>query len=246
MLIGNGNIEALAQGAPVIESFGTDELQLEQVETLQVLCEIQGAGTDSLLPPALHPTLPPAVTWLVQRVPESPWGPFGLAQCRIECRSGLRPRGFLRTGVIDNPQAAEALSTRWGYRLRAGHVALDRGYDRVRATVAVEERTILDLAARAPQPLDPHDVYYVANMNLADSPHGLRLVQVDSAFEVERAERGSPIIDCFDAGAWDSEGVRPSYPVSASFTVGRVTLPRLRYICRPDILAFEGTERVDT
>ena len=48
MLIGNGNIEALAQGAPVIESFGTDELQLEQVETLQVLCEI-GADIVALL-----------------------------------------------------------------------------------------------------------------------------------------------------------------------------------------------------
>jgi len=38
--------------------------------------------------------------------------------------------------------------------------------------------------------------------------------------------------------------VRPSHPVSASFTTAAVTLPALRYVCRPDVLAFVGTERV--
>jgi hypothetical protein len=39
--------------------------------------------------------------------------------------------------------------------------------------------------------------------------------------------------------------VRPSDPIAASFSVANVTLPRLRYVCRPDVLAFEGSERVD-
>jgi hypothetical protein len=34
--------------------------------------------------------------------------------------------------------------------------------------------------------------------------------------------------------------------VAASFTLASVTLPALRYVCRPDVLAFEGSERVDT
>jgi hypothetical protein len=36
----------------------------------------------------------------------------------------------------------------------------------------------------------------------------------------------------------------PSYPISASLTAGSMALPRLRYVCRPDVWAFDGTERV--
>ncbi len=104
---------------------------------------------------------------------------------------------------------------------------------------------ILDLSLDDPQALRSADAYFVANMHLANTPNGLRLVQVDPDFEVERAERGRPVIRHFDPEAWNSVGVRPSHPVAALFTVGAVTLPALRYVCRPDVLAFEGSERVD-
>jgi hypothetical protein len=245
MLIGSADPDVLAQGAPTLPSFGTEAVELCGVETLQVFCEIERKGTDALLPPGLHPTLPPAVTWLVQRVAESPWGAFGMAQCRIECRSGLRPRGFLRGGVADNEQAAAELAARWGYALQPGAVRLKRGYDEIRATVSLDGEEVLDLALCDPIPLRIADAYYVANMNLARTPNGLRLVQVDPRFEVERAERGRPAIHRFEAAAWRSEGARPSHPVAASFTIATVTLPALRYVCRPDVLAFVGAERVD-
>jgi hypothetical protein len=82
-------------------------------------------------------------------------------------------------------------------------------------------------------------------MNLAHTERGLRLLQVDPDYQVERAERGTAVLDAFDAAAWQSDAVRPSYPVVASFSIATVTLPRLRYVCRPDVLAFHGTERVD-
>ncbi len=245
MLVGTADLQSLAQGAPTLPDFDTKPLRLDGVETLQVFCEMERAGAESLLPPGLHPTLPPVVTWLVQRIADSPWGPFGLAQCRIECRSGLRPRGFLRAGIIDNEAAATQLAARWGYTLRSGDVALERGYDRSCARVTRSGEAILDLMLEDPQPLRSEDAYHVANMHLAKTPNGLRLVQVDPDFEVERVERGRPIIRRFDAAAWNSVGVRPSHPVSALFTVGAVTLPALRYVCRPDVLAFEGSERVD-
>lgn len=37
---------------------------------------------------------------------------------------------------------------------------------------------------------------------------------------------------------------RPFYPVSASLAQGRLTLPKRRFVCRPDKLAFTGTEPV--
>ncbi len=246
MLTGTADPAALARDAASLESFATEPEKLLGVETLQIAWEIERAGADALLPPGLHPTRPPLVTWLVQRFPESPWGPFAMAQCRVECRSGLRPRGFLRGGVIDNAEAREQLALRWGYALDRGEVHLSRSYDEIRAQVAPGERTILAAALSDPMPLRNEDAYYVANMNLAHTPSGLRLVQVDPEFEVERAERGRPVLERFDAEAWRCAGVRPSDPISASFTVATVTLPALRYVCRPDVLAFEGSERVDT
>ena len=73
---------------------------------------------------------------------------------------------------------------------------------------------------------------------------GLRLVQVDPAFSVERAERGEPLVTAFDGDAWGVAELDPSYPVSASLTTGTMRLPRLRYVCRTDVWAFDGTERV--
>ena len=245
MLVGTADPKLLADGAPKLVDFGAEPLTLSGVETLQIVSEIEREGADALLPPGLHPTVPPIATWLVQRMPESPWGSFQLAQCRIECRSGLRPRGFLRSGVIDNPRAAAELAARWGYRLCAGEIRLARGYDRIDAHVWLGGEAILDVALLDPMPLRPEDAYTVSSMHLAHTPLGLRLLQVEPQFEVERAERGQPQIRRFAAGAWRSQGVQPSHPVSALFTLARITIPRLRYACRPEVLAFQGTERVD-
>ena len=245
MLVGTGDPERLARAAAAMEGFATTPEKLLGVETLQIACEIARAGADELLPPGLHPTRPPVVTWLVQRVPESPWGPFALAQCRIECRSGLRPRGFLRGGVIDNEAARDALAARWGYGLALGAPRLARGYDEIRARVSRGDADVLEVAMRDPMPLRNADAYYVASVHLAHTPRGLRLVQVDPDFDVARAERGRPLAQHFDAEAWRCGGLRPSAPVSGSFSVADLTLPALRYVCRPEVPAFLGTERVD-
>lgn len=246
MLVGSADPQVLARLAPKVARFDSEALTLPSVETLQIISEIERAGADALLPPGLHPTLPPLATWLVQRIPESPWGGFQLAQCRIECRSGLRPRGFLRLGVIDHPVAAAELAARWGYALVVGEIRVARGYDRIEARVSLAGEPILEVALQDPMPLRPEDAYSVASMHLAHTPNGLRLLQVDPEFAVERAERGRPLIGRFDASAWRSEGALPSHPVSALFTLARMTLPRLRYVCRPDVPAFEGAERVNS
>jgi hypothetical protein len=246
VLVGTGDPAALARGAATMAGFDTAPEKLHGVETLQIAFEIERAGADELVPPGLHPTRPPVMTWLVQRVPESPWGPFALAQCRVECRSGLRPRGFLRGGAIDNEAARAALGARWGYALVPGELRLSRSYDEIRARVAIAGAPVLELALRDPMPLRNADAYYVASVHLAHTPRGLRLVQVDPDFEVARAERGRPLVERFDAESWGCAGARPSAPVSGSFSIADVTLPALRYVCRPDVLAFLGTERVDT
>ena len=243
MLSGSARPETLGRGAPAVADLATEAATLEDVQTLQVLCEFSSDLAQALLPPALHPTLPGVVGFTVQRVGSSPWGPFAMAQTRIECRSGVRPRGYLIGAVVDNAAAAAALSSRWGYRVMPGEVRLRRFYDQVRAEVTIAGREVLGLGLRDPEPLSTADVQYVASMNLATTPKGLRLIQVDPAFTVDRAERGEPQVTAFDADAWGVPDLDPAYPISASFTAGTMTLPRLRYVCRTDVWAFDGTER---
>jgi hypothetical protein len=245
MLIGTANIDELAARAPVMETLDVGEpVVCEQADVLQVLYEIATPQRDAMLPPALHPTDPPIVTWLFYRCPASPWGSFAMAQTRIECRSGLRLRAFLVSAVVDNAIAAAALGQRWGFILQAGRIELQRYYDSTRAAVISNGTTILDILVSDPEPLSAADLQYVANMNLAHTSHGVRLVQVEPRYQVHRVERGRPRLLAFDGAAWGDARIQPVYPVSASLAVADITLPRIRFVCRPDVLAFEGTEAV--
>jgi hypothetical protein len=245
MLIGSANVDELALSAPSIDHFDGAPVACEQAEVLQVMYEIATPYREAMLPPALHPTDPPLVSWLFHRCPASPWGSFAMAQTRIECRSGLRLRAYLVSAVVDNPSAADALRQRWGFTIRAGRIELHRHYDSTRATVVTDRGTILDMIVSDPDPLSPGDVQYVANVNLAHTPRGLRLVQVEPRYQVQRVERGTPRVVTFDGAAWGDARIEPIYPVSASFALADVTIPRIRYVCRPDTLAFDGTEAAD-
>jgi len=247
MLVGTADAAALFKERAVeMTRIDTDAEMLEDVVVLQVLCEIESSEECAMLPPGLHPSLPPLVNWQAWSVPASPWGPFTLATTRIECRSGLRPRGLLTGAFSNSAAAAEALRERWGYSVRVAEVALERRYDEVRCSVALPgpDDEILDIGLRDPVPLGMTDVQYVASLHAANTERGLRLVQCDPRIEPERAERGQPIIDHFDAGAWGEERIAPFYPVSASVVTAQVTLPRLRFVCRPGEMAFTGTEHV--
>jgi len=244
MLFGTADLETLAADAPRMEQLDTEALVLPGAAVLQVAFEMPASARECLLPAGLHPTDPPLASIVVWRCAESPLGAFALAQLRVSCRSGLRPRAFLTGAVIDDAAAGQALAARWGFRHRVGRVELSRQYDTVTAAVALDGRTILAVALRDPDPLGPHDVQYTASMHLAHTPRGLRLVQVDPTFAVERAERGRAALTAFDGAAWGDARIAPVHPVSASIARADVTLPRLRYLCRPDLWAFEGTEGV--
>ena len=242
MLQGTGHVADFEKEAPRMESLDTEALGFANAEVMQVLCEIYSEDVCDLLPPALHPTLPPVVCWSIYRFPETEWGEVRLAQTRIECRSGLRPRGLLVSAVTDNPAAGRALAARFGFRIRDGVVGLRRSYDEIRAEVEIDGELVLDVGLRDPDRLDAGTIQFVSSIHPATTPRGFRLVQVDTRHDIERAERGDPIVEEFEADAWGDERIEPAYPISAIFGVGEVTLPKLRYVCRPDVMAFEGTE----
>ena len=219
-------------------------VSLDGAELVQAMFELRTVGRESALPPALHPTNPPTLVVQAWRCPESPWGAFELAQVRVQCRSGLRPRGFVVGCVVDNGIAADALAGAWGFAPTSGAVRLRRFYDETTVEVDVAGVEILRFSGRDPDPLGQDDVAYSSTLNLAHTPNGLRLVQLDMAHAVTRVERVHPSLLRFDAAAWGNPALDPWYPVSATVAVGTMTLPPVRFCCRPDVLAFEGTEAV--
>ena len=242
MLTGTAAVESLRAGR--VPSWDVEPVTLEGFEVVQALFELRVATRESVLPPALHPTNPPTLAVQVWRAATSPWGAFELAQVRVQCRSGLRPRGFVTGCVVDNEAAGDALAAGWGFTPTFGDVRLRRFYDETTVEVDVGGRPVLRLSGADPDPLGAHDVSYSSTLNLAETPNGLRLVQLDLDVVPDRVERLHPRLDVFDADAWGNELLDPWYPVSASVAVGTATLPPVRYVCRPDVLAFQGTETV--
>jgi hypothetical protein len=244
MLAGTAAPEELVAHAATLDDFATDPVTLPDARVLQALFEIRVAGRQSSLPPGLHPTNPPTLVVQVWVCPDSPWGPLRLAQARVGCRSGLRPRGFVQGCICDNATAVDALRRRWGFPAQAGNVTCDERYDGVWASATLGDHPLVELAALGPEPLGPDDVSYTTAVALAHTPNGLRLVQIDTDLAVSRAERLRPRLEHFATGAWTHPSVQPTHPVSASIARGSLTIQRLRYVTKPDELAFTGTEPV--
>jgi len=244
MLLGTADVEALARRAPRLESFATEPLSLPGVELLQATFELEGQRIESFFPPGLHPTLPVLAIFAFWRATEGPLGAFTLAQLRLSCRSGARPRQLLVASFVDGERACAALNARFAFGARPAIVQLERFYDRVDARVCVAGVKIVDVHAKAPLPLATSDLQFFASVHPAQTPKGFRLVQVDAEYAITRAERGRPVLDAFDAAAFGAPALRPAYPVAAIVALGDIALPRVRYVVRPDVLAFEGTETV--
>ncbi|MFZ0248321.1 MAG: acetoacetate decarboxylase family protein [Acidimicrobiales bacterium] len=254
-LAGSLDIRPLIDGSPEVVLDDGVELRVDDVDILQVLYEVRVADRESLVPPALNPTIPPVISFLVYRAKESSFGPFALAQLRLTARSGVRPRAYLISARCDNPELSSLLARSWGFRVTPGEITLRRFHDRVDCTVSEAasdsgrgSRTILDVSLVDPVPVTGHDVQYPPGMHLArierDGLWVPRIVQVDSEYEFRRADRGRPSLTSFDPAAWGDDRLVPDIVVSASFAACDMTIANVRYICNPDIPASEGTEKV--
>jgi hypothetical protein len=243
-LSGTVDVPRLLDGAPSMASYDAEPWETPGVELLQVTFEIDQRAITSLLPPALHPVLPPIVLFTVARYPETPVGPFFLAQVRVGCRASALPRGFLLQAYAETPAAAAALAGRWGYRCDVADVRLQRFHDRIVGTVMRGGREILRAALADPEPISGGDVQYVSNMHLAQGPEGPALVQVDPGYTFHRAERGRPELAAFEREAWCAEEVEPAWPVTASAVLCDTGFPRIRYVLDPSKPAIAGTRKV--
>ena len=231
----------------MLDGFDTDALTLPDAEVLQAIFEIRIDGRETSLPPGLHPTESRRRSSCSSGAAPTARGARSRSRRGGSGRAaGLRPRGFVQGCVCDNDEASAALRARWGFPVHPGTVTLRRHYDAVDAVASVDGHVVLSLRGKDPEPLGNGDVAYSSTVTLAHTPRGLRLVQVEYDVAVERAERLRPHLDEFDAAGFGVHPtVDPYHPVSASIALGTIELHRLRFVCRPDELAFTGTEPID-
>lgn len=248
-LSGTLNVAPRVETAPLVTALADEAIELPKADVLYVMFEIDAAEMEDMIPPSLHPTIPPTLTIFAVRAPDSTLGPFTFAQARIGCRAGVRPRGYVTGGYIDDAAPVPALADRWGFSLEAADVVVERRYHDVVCEVTAGGRTILSTSLVDPVPLSGAEIQFAPNMHLArvrrDGQDLPRLVQMDPEFTFHRAARGTARLDAFDPQAWGDDRVTVVYPVSAWHAVCDVTLPKIRYVCDPVVPALQGTEKVD-
>ena len=246
-LVGTRPLSAFDSG-PVVTQPSGEPWELAGAGILQIMYEIDAEAVTSLLPPALHPTVPPTVVLTITNVPESPAGPYALAEARIGSRSGARPRGLSLGAFCSSPQAAKALSARWGYPLTIGEVTLTKRYDRVIGKVTNDGKTVLEMRMMNPEPIAGNDIQYLAGLNAAkvqrDGAVLSRLIQVDPDYVFRSADRGKPELETFDAAAFKLDGAQPHWPVSASYAVADIQMPELRYLVDPAKTPLTAVEQL--
>jgi hypothetical protein len=233
MLQGTATLDASAY--PTVTTPATEPLVLPGADVLLVAWELWADAERDPFPPALHPVSPTVVQWTFLRARESVHGAFTLAETRLVCRSGMRTRGFHIDAWTDNAAVADVLREGWGYRIQVADVSLSHRFDGTSGRVA----GVLECGHTRPIRLTPDDVQYTATMHPAVLDRGLRLLQVERDHDVHQAERGTPYLTSFV-----HDTLRPSFAVSASSARADVVLKPVRYVCRPEVSAFEGTEPI--
>jgi Acetoacetate decarboxylase (ADC) len=246
---GHMEVSRFVTGATVreINGYKTEAWNLKGAQTLNIYYEIDNHTIEDLIPVAARPSIPAYGIFNVVHYPESPVGPFTIAEVRIGCRAGVRPRGFTLRSYVSTEAAANELASRWGYPAVPGDVYLRAFHDRVVGRVKTGGKTILEMEMIDRDFIAGNDIQYVSNMHLARNKEDGKLViiQVDPEWTFIKAERGRPHIISLDSQAWDAGDVlRADYPISASYTVTDVTLSPIRYILDPNQDAFKGTTKL--
>ena len=236
-----------AKFAATINGYKTDSLVLKDAHILELHIEIDDEPADALIPKTMHPAIPAYAVFNVVSYPESPWGPFALAETRVAGRTGVRPRSFVLSSICNNEEAAKAMASRWGYPTQLGDVKIDLRHDRVVGKASVNGKPVLDCELLDRDAISGADIQYIASMHLARNKDDdkLVLVQVDPEYTFSKAERGKPRVALLDADAFHAgASLRLANPISACFVVAEATLPKLRYICNPELPALQGTTKV--
>lgn len=248
-LFGKQDVQTVATRAPLMTGFDTESWELKDAEILNLALEVAQEPAEYLVPPALHPSVPPYATLSIARYPSSPIGAFMLAQVRLVVRAGIRPRGLLLGAYTDSAAAVQELPRRWGFTLRQATIVLQSRHDRVIGQVIRDGQTILDMALENPELISGADVTYIDSLHLArvveNGSETPVIVQVDPEYVFQTAQRGRPQLLSLQAEAWGGENrLRCTAPMHATYCRCDTDLPKLRFGLNPLVPAVQGSRRL--
>jgi len=244
---GTMDVQAFAPNVSEINGYKTEEWVLKGAQILNVYYEVRNEPFASLMPVTFHPVIPPYAMLNVTHYPESPVGPFTIADVRVGCRAGVRPRGFTLKSYVSTEAAAHELANRWGYPTSVADVYLRAFHDRVIGRVKAGSRTILEVEMLDREFIGGNDIQYVSSMHLCRNKEDGKLVvvQLDPEWTFIKAERGRPRLGSFDANAWNGgDKLELTWPISASYAIADTTLSAIRYVSDPNQDAFKGTTHI--
>jgi Acetoacetate decarboxylase (ADC) len=246
-LFGLLEVESIAPHIAWLRDLNTEAWALPRAEILQLVWEVDDS-TRALLPKAMHPAVPPYATLVVTVCPESPVGPFNMAQLRLMGRAGAHPRGYVIGAVASTPAAVAALRERWGFPAELGSVALRHYHDRVTAAVTRQGAPVLEAALVDPEPISGAQIQYIHSVTVASLHGGGKeerlLVQVDPHYTFHSAERGRSEVRRFDTAAWNAPGLAPLHSISASLASCDTDLPQIRFVMDVARPVVSGTRKI--
>jgi len=248
-IFGKQDVQTAATRAPLMSGFDTDVWELKNAEILHLAFEVVEAPAEWLVPPALHPSIPPYAALSVARFPASPVGPFMWAQVRLVVRAGIRPRGYLLGAYTDSEKAASELRARWGFTVGVGTLTLQSRHDRVIGTVARGGQTILNMELENPEQVSGSDVTYLDSLHLArvveNGKETSLIVQIDPEYVFHSAQRGKPHLISLQSDAWGADGkLQCTNPMHATFCRCDTDLPKLRFAMDPLVPVTQGSRRL--
>lgn len=235
---GTLDVNEWAASAPTINGFKPEPWTLKGVQILECRTEIDDDLVDPLVPPSLHPSIPTYASICISRVPESPVGPFGLAEVRVAARVYGRPVFFLLNAYCDNEAARRELSSRWGFRVEAGEVAIESLHYKATGTVSAGGKKVLELnlSHRTPLPGGMR-LGFLPTVNLAhNGADNGKLVLAGLSIEATYAgaDSGKQHIDLLDGEAFRcARRFRPTGPMSITVGTADLVLPVIEFVVDP-------------
>jgi hypothetical protein len=222
---GTLDVAARAAAAPALKTLKAEAWTLKGVQVLDARTEIDTAPADALVPPALRPGIPAYGSLAVMRVPESPAGPYQLAELRVGVRVGPIAGFFLVGAICDSPAAVTALREERGFSVRLGEIALEEFYHQVTARVSVEGRAALELRLTERHPLPGTRLNLPSLITLARQGGQPVLLSTPTRIAYAQPDGGRHEILAFDGSLFGAgDAFRPVFPMSATFGTCELTL----------------------
>ena len=226
----------------MLRAFNGATLKAENASIHYCLLEVPVAQALAMLPPGLHPCIPGVIASLHYHFPETELGAFHLITTAMFCRTGAKHRMMTLSAFTDSTKAQTFFREGWGYQLTLADIKLAVHYDKVQSIVSVSDRVLLDVASNDPIALTGPgaSVRYAQTLNLARTPQGLKLIQVDASYDFKSSARGVPKFNVYEGARLGDPHPTPIHPVSGTLARADVVFGAIRFLADPHVTAETG------